>query len=116
MVRANAGKHWGRAETIRELMPALGESAADFNQMRDGLYQALAPRDAFEEMVVDDMAEIHWRLRRMIRGEVAEQARGRREQMRRQDEWTPALSPASSMTWSAPPSPPWASWVWRIHP
>lgn len=26
MVRANAGKHWGRSEGIRKLMPALGES------------------------------------------------------------------------------------------
>jgi hypothetical protein len=86
MVRANAGKHWGRAEAVRELMPALGEDPEEFDRTRAGLYQALAPRDAFEQMVVDDMAEIHWRLRRMIRGEVAEQARGRREQMRRQDE------------------------------
>jgi hypothetical protein len=86
MVRASAGKHWRRAEGIRELMPALGEDPADFDQVRDGLYRCIRPQDAFEEMVVDDLAEIHWRLRRMLRGEAAEQARGRRESMRRQDE------------------------------
>jgi hypothetical protein len=80
MVRANAGKRWGR-QTIRELMATLGESAAEFDQVRDGLYRTLAPRDAFEELLVDDMAALHWRLRRMIRGEVGDQARGRREQM-----------------------------------
>jgi hypothetical protein len=41
MSRANAGKHWGRAEDIRGLMPALGESPAEYDRMRDGLYGAL---------------------------------------------------------------------------
>ena len=48
-------------------MPALGESAAEYDRMRDGLYRALCPADTFEEMIVDAMAGIHWRLRRMIR-------------------------------------------------
>jgi len=78
--RRSALKHWGRAESIRDLFPALGEQPAEFNEIRAGLYRALAPRDEFESMLVDDMAEIHWRLRRLIRGEAAVQATHRREQ------------------------------------
>jgi hypothetical protein len=47
--------------------------------VREGLYHSLGPRDDFEAMVVDDMAEIHWHLRRMLRGEAAAQAARRRE-------------------------------------
>ena len=78
--RGNAAKHWGRAETIRDLMSALGEDPAEFERLRDDLYRALAPREDFEMLLVDDMADIHWRLRRMIRAEAAAQATHRREQ------------------------------------
>ena len=78
--RRNAARHWGRAETLRPLMPALGEDPAEFDQLRQGLYRALDPRDDFECLLVDDMAEIHWRLRRMVRAEAAAQATQRREQ------------------------------------
>ena len=57
--RRNALKHWGRAETLRPLLVALEEDPEEFNGVRDALYQALTPRDAFEEMIVDDMADIH---------------------------------------------------------
>ena len=33
MSRANAGKHWGRAEDILGLMPALGESPVEYDRM-----------------------------------------------------------------------------------
>jgi hypothetical protein len=84
--RRNALKHWGRAETIRDLMPALGEDPAEFDKVRRGLYRSLAPRDDFEVLLVDDMADIHWRLRRMIRAEAAAQATRRREQLALRDE------------------------------
>jgi hypothetical protein len=83
---ANAGKHWGRSEGIRKLMPALGESPAEFDQVRDGLYQALRPSDAFEEMLVDAMVDIHWRLARMIRGEAGAQGKRRRERKMKEEE------------------------------
>ena len=86
MSRANAGKHWGRAEDIRGLMPALGESPVEYDRMRDGLYRALCPADTFEEMIVDAMADIHWRLRRMIRGEAAAQGQRRRERQMKEEE------------------------------
>src|SRR5215472_5190913 len=86
MSRANAAKHWGRAEDIRALMPALGESPAEYDRMRDGLYRALRPTDSFEEMLVDDMADIHWRLRRMIRGEAGAQGQRRGDRKMREEE------------------------------
>jgi len=86
MCRANAGKHWGRSEGVRELMAALGEDPAEFNQVRDGLYRALRPGDTFEEMVVDAMADIHWRLGRMIRGEAGAQGQRRRDRQMKEEE------------------------------
>jgi hypothetical protein len=86
MSRANAGKHWGRAEDVRGLMPALEESPAEYDRMRDSLYRALRPSDAFEEMLVDDMADLHWRLRRMVRGEAAARGQRRRERKMREEE------------------------------
>jgi hypothetical protein len=84
--RRNALKHWGRAETIRDLFPALGEDPEEFKKVREDLYLALAPGDGFEALLVDDMAEIHWRLRRLIRAEAAAQATRRREQQAEREE------------------------------
>ena len=77
--RRNALRHWGRAEVLRPLMPALGEDPDEFDQFRQGLCRALNPGDDFECLLVNDMAEIHWRLRRMVRAEAAAQATQRRE-------------------------------------
>jgi hypothetical protein len=84
--RDNAGRHWGRAEGMRDLMPALGENPRDFAAVLAGLCRALKPQDPFEEMLVGDMADIHWRLRRMIRGETAVRARDRRQQQANDEE------------------------------
>ena len=85
--RSNPLKHWGRAETIRPLFGALGEDPAEFEAVCDGFYEALDPHDAFEAVLVGDMAEIHWRLRRLIRAEAAAQATRRLEvQARREEE------------------------------
>src|SRR5215472_1862012 len=84
--RRNALKHWGRAETLRPLLAALEEDPEEFDRVRDALYQALAPRDAFEEIIVDDMADIHWRVRRMVRAEAGAQGARRRERKMRDDE------------------------------
>jgi hypothetical protein len=77
--RRNALKHWGRAETIRPLLAALEEEAEEFDRLRLALYRSLAPRDEFEALLVDDMADIHWRIRRMVRGEAGVQAKQRRQ-------------------------------------
>ena len=84
--RYNAAKHWGRAEVMRSLMPALGEQEEDFDSFRNGLYDSLQPEDAFEALLVDDMADIHWRLRRMIRAEAGALAKQRREEKARLEE------------------------------
>jgi hypothetical protein len=76
--RRNAVKHWGRAETIRPLLAALEEEPEEFDRIRLALYRSLAPRDEFEALIVDDMADIHWRIRRMVRGEAGVQAKHRR--------------------------------------
>jgi hypothetical protein len=83
VVRYNAAKHWGRAEMMRELLPALGEHPEDFEKLRKSLYDGLRPQDPFETVLVDDMADIHWRLRRMLRGEAGQLARARREEKAR---------------------------------
>lgn len=77
---------WGRAERMRELMPALGEKPEEFEALLAGLRRALGPRDAFEEILVSDMAEIHWRLSRVILGETAKRAINRRSSQARDEE------------------------------
>jgi len=84
--RLNALKHWGRSEGVRPHLAALGEDAADFDTVRRGLYRSLAPRDEFEAMLVDDMADIRWRLGRLIRAEAAAQGRHRLEKKLEQAE------------------------------
>jgi len=86
--RLNALKHWGRAESMRKHMPALGEAAKDYAKARRDLYEALGPRDPFEVILVDGLADIHWRLGRMIGAESAAQGERRleRKAQREQDE------------------------------
>ena len=67
--RYNAATHWGRAEATRRLMPVLDEHEEEFESLRQALYDSLKPQDGFEAVLVDDMADIHRRLRRMLRGE-----------------------------------------------
>ncbi len=84
--RGNALKHWGRAETIRPSLAALDEDPEEFERTRDALYRALAPRDEFEEIIVDDMADVHWRIRRMVRAEAGAQGARRRDRKMRDEE------------------------------
>jgi hypothetical protein len=44
ITRYNAAKHWGRVEIMRELLPALGERAEDFEEMRQRLVHLLPGR------------------------------------------------------------------------
>ncbi|HEV2424747.1 MAG TPA: hypothetical protein VGZ29_07965 [Terriglobia bacterium] len=83
--RYNA-KNWGRAERMRGLMAALGEKPEEFEAMLADLRRTLGPRDAFEDMLVTDMAEIRWRLRLLILGDVARRAFHRREKQARDEE------------------------------
>ncbi|HXJ93718.1 MAG TPA: hypothetical protein VMT20_12770 [Terriglobia bacterium] len=84
--RGNALQHWGRAETIRPLLAALEENPEEFNRVREALYRSLAPRDEFEQIIVDDMADVHWRIRRMVRAEAGAQGARRRDRKMRDEE------------------------------
>lgn len=50
-------------------MKELGEDPADFERLYQSLRRAFAPRDGFEEMLIEDMAEIRWRRQRLMRAE-----------------------------------------------
>jgi hypothetical protein len=50
-------------------MKELGENAADFDRLHDSLRKAFAPCDGFEQIWVEDMAELRWRRLRFLRAE-----------------------------------------------
>jgi len=60
-------------------MKELGEDPDAFDQLSECLRQALCPRDGFEQMLVEDMAEIRWRRQRLMRAEAGMLASQRRE-------------------------------------
>jgi hypothetical protein len=60
-------------------MKELGEDPAAFEQLSESLRQALCPQDGFEQMLVEDMAEIRWRRQRLMRAEAGILASKRRE-------------------------------------
>lgn len=65
----NAGKHLVYARVSSASMKELGENPADFDELRNSLRRAFAPRDEFEQMLVEDMAELRWRRWRLLRAE-----------------------------------------------
>ena len=50
-------------------MKELGEDPAAFEQLRESLCRAFGPWGGFEQMLVEDMAEIRWRRQRLMRAE-----------------------------------------------
>jgi hypothetical protein len=50
-------------------MKELGEEPAAFERLRESLRRTFGPRDGFEQMLVEDMAEIRWRRQRLMRAE-----------------------------------------------
>src|ERR1700757_1884341 len=51
--------------TMREL----GEDPAEYAQLRDAMLLSLAPQDALEQALGEEMANLLWRKRRLHRGE-----------------------------------------------
>jgi hypothetical protein len=49
-----------------------GESQADFNELRDALWEQFYPRDATSALLVDEVANSYWRLSRARRCEAGE--------------------------------------------
>jgi hypothetical protein len=68
--RRNAVKHSVFANVSRISMMVLGEDPANYKKLRECLRRVFQPQDGFEQMLVEDMAEIRWRRRRVIRAEV----------------------------------------------
>jgi len=60
-------------------MKELGEDPAAFEQLNESLRQAFCPQDGFEQMLVEDMAEIRWRRQRLMRAETGLLASKKRE-------------------------------------
>jgi len=60
-------------------MKGLGEDPAVFEQLSESLRQAFCPQDGFEQMLVEDMAEIRWRRQRLMRAEAGILASKKRE-------------------------------------
>jgi hypothetical protein len=50
-------------------MKELGEDPAAFEQLGEALRQTFCPQDGFEQMLVEDMAEIRWRRQRLMAAE-----------------------------------------------
>lgn len=67
----NAGRHFVLARVVTTGMKELGEDPAEFEAFRESMFQAFAPADGFETMLVQDMVQIRWRLQRLQRAECA---------------------------------------------
>lgn len=75
----NAAKHLVFATLLESRMKELGESPEEFRRLHTSLCMTFQPRDGFEQLLVDDMAEIRWRRRRLIRAEAGILASNRRK-------------------------------------
>lgn len=75
----NALKYGVFARLPEASMKELGEDPAAFEQLSESLRQARCPRDGFEQMLVEDLAEIRWRRQRLVRAEAGILATKRRE-------------------------------------
>jgi hypothetical protein len=67
--RMNAAKHLVFANMSPGCMMVLGEDPAKYEELCEFLWRVFQPQDGFEQMLVEDMAEIRWRRRRVIRAE-----------------------------------------------
>jgi hypothetical protein len=65
----NSAKHLVFANALPSSMMELGEDPAKYEKLRESLWTVFQPQDGFEQMLVEDMAEIRWRRRRVIRAE-----------------------------------------------
>ena len=94
----NAGKHLVYARVSAASMKELGENPADFEELRNFLRRALAPRDEFEQMLVEDMAALRWRRQRLLRAEAGIVASQKRR-FELDHEW--GLASRGKGTWGA---------------
>ena len=65
----NAAKHLIFAKVTSASMKELGEDPAELTDLCESLRRTFQPEDDFENMLIEDMAEIRWRKRRLMRAE-----------------------------------------------
>jgi len=65
----NSAKHLAYATVSAASMKELGENPAEFEKLRQSLQQGFRPEDDFERMLIDDLAQLRWRLLRLHRAE-----------------------------------------------
>jgi len=73
----NACTHGAFARVTPHYLKELGEDPAEFERLRESLHSSLRPEDDFEALLVDDMAELRWRLMRLGRAQAAHLAQRR---------------------------------------
>src|SRR5262249_5522353 len=73
--RMNGLKH-GLTSRFAPILP--GEDEDAFNELRDEIVNDLKPRGAMEREIVDDLAQIRWKLRRLARVEAQMMAKTQR--------------------------------------
>ena len=64
--------------TIMANMRELGENPEEYEALCQALHRTLDPQDEFEQMLVEDMAQVRWRRQRLIRAEASLAASRRR--------------------------------------
>jgi hypothetical protein len=87
----NAIRHGGFAKVALPHMHALGEDPAEFERHLQGFLAAFNPQDGYEETLAGEIAEHHWRLRRLKRAEAAFLA-SRLQSLQRDREWKAHLA------------------------
>jgi hypothetical protein len=87
----NAIKYGVFARVQVATMKELGEDPAAFEQLSEFLRQAFRPQDGFEQVLVEDMAQIRWRKQRLLRAEAGLLASQKRE-FKNEREWKEANS------------------------
>jgi len=74
----NAIQHGAFAQVSLAHMQALGEDPADFAKLLESLRRAFNPQDGIEDVLVAGIAQLYWRLFRLLRGEAGFLASRRR--------------------------------------
>ena len=65
----NGLEHGIFTQALGASIQELGENPAAYESLRRGLLRAFAPEDGFEEMLVEEMAQLSWRRQRLMRAE-----------------------------------------------
>jgi hypothetical protein len=67
--RLNGLEHGIFTQALGASIRELGEDPAAYESLRRGLLRAFTPEDGFEEMLVEEMAQLSWRRQRLMRAE-----------------------------------------------